>query len=163
MKSLSRLLCKRKLGGRLIIIIIIIINRTQRNRTSVQSNMGHRAASLGNLSAWQRYGRMSGVEIAPMPGSRAEVKRPPTTTTYICMLTGSLDRPFVELISLAPRRSCDQHLRVRSSSATSALRRRSATFHKKLSYRRGTARCVVSVEFLPTTTQQCKNYLYNRS
>ena len=160
MKSLSRLLCERKLGGRLI-IIIIIINRTQRNRTSVQSNMGHRAASLANLSAWQRYGRMSGVEIAPMPGSRAEVKRPPTTTTYICMLTGSLDHSFVELISLAPRRSCDQHLRVRSSSA--ALRRRSATFYKKLSYRRGTARCVVSVEFLPTATQQCRNYLYDRS
>ena len=141
------------------VTIVIIINRTQRNRTSVQSNIGHRAASLANLSAWQRYGRMSGVEVAPMPGSRAEVKRPPTTTTYICMLTGS----FVELISLAPRRSRDQHGRVWSPSATSALRRRSATFYKKLSYRRGTARCVVSVEFLPTATQQCRNYLYDRS
>jgi len=34
---------------------------------------------------------------------------------------------------------------------------------KKLSYRRGTARCVVSVEILPTATQQCRNYLYDKS
>ena len=34
---------------------------------------------------------------------------------------------------------------------------------KKLSYRRGTARCVVSVEILPTATQQCRNYLYEKS
>ena len=35
--------------------------------------------------------------------------------------------------------------------------------HKKLSYRRGTARCVVSVEILPIATQQCRNYLYDKS
>jgi len=35
--------------------------------------------------------------------------------------------------------------------------------HKKLSYRRGTARCVVSVEILPTVTEQCRNYLYDKS
>ena len=35
--------------------------------------------------------------------------------------------------------------------------------YKKLSYRRGTARCVVSVEILPVATQQCKNYLYDKS
>jgi len=34
---------------------------------------------------------------------------------------------------------------------------------KKLSYRRGTAQCVVSVEILPTATQQCRNYLYDKS
>jgi len=34
---------------------------------------------------------------------------------------------------------------------------------KKLSYRRGTTRCVVSVEILPTATQQCRNYLYDKS
>jgi len=34
---------------------------------------------------------------------------------------------------------------------------------KKLSYRRGTARCVVSVEVLPIATQQCRNYLYDKS
>ena len=33
--------------------------------------------------------------------------------------------------------------------------------YKKLSYRRGTARCVVSVEILPIATQQCRNYLYD--
>ena len=31
--------------------------------------------------------------------------------------------------------------------------------YKKLSYRRGTARCVVSIEILPIATQQCRNYL----
>jgi len=36
-------------------------------------------------------------------------------------------------------------------------------FNKKLSYRRGTARCVVSVEILPVATQQCRNYLYDKS
>ena len=35
--------------------------------------------------------------------------------------------------------------------------------YKKLSYRRGTARCAVSVEILPTATQQCRNYLYDKS
>ena len=35
--------------------------------------------------------------------------------------------------------------------------------NKKLSYRRGTARCVVSVEILPSATQQCRNYLYDKS
>ena len=35
--------------------------------------------------------------------------------------------------------------------------------NKKLSYRRGTARCVVSIEILPITTQQCRNYLYDKS
>jgi len=35
--------------------------------------------------------------------------------------------------------------------------------NKKLSYRRVTARCVVSVEILPNSTQQCRNYLYDKS
>ena len=35
--------------------------------------------------------------------------------------------------------------------------------YKKLSYRRGTARCAVSVKILPTATQQCRNYLYDKS
>ena len=35
-----------------------------------------------------------------------------------------------------------------------------ACTNKKLSYRRGTARCVVSVEILLTATQQCRNDLY---
>jgi len=34
---------------------------------------------------------------------------------------------------------------------------------KQLSYRRGTARCVVSIEILPIATQQCRNYLYDKS
>jgi len=35
--------------------------------------------------------------------------------------------------------------------------------NKKLSYRRGIARCVESVEILPIATQQCRNYLYYKS
>jgi len=35
--------------------------------------------------------------------------------------------------------------------------------YKTLSYRRGTARCVVSVEILPIATQQCRNNLYDNS
>ena len=37
------------------------------------------------------------------------------------------------------------------------------SLNKKLSYRRGTARCVVSIEILPIATQQCRNYLYDKS
>jgi len=36
-------------------------------------------------------------------------------------------------------------------------------FYKKLSYCRGTARCVVSIEILPIALQQCRNYLYDKS
>jgi len=36
-------------------------------------------------------------------------------------------------------------------------------WYKKLSYRRGTARCVVSVVILPVVTQQCRNCLYHMS
>ena len=36
----------------------------------------------------------------------------------------------------------------------------SEAFYKKLRYRPGTARCVVSIEILPIATQQCRNYLY---
>jgi len=38
-----------------------------------------------------------------------------------------------------------------------------ASQNKKLSYRRGTARCVVSVEISPVATQQCRNYLHDKS
>jgi len=44
---------------------------------------------------------------------------------------------------------------------STAIRRRQ--WYKKLIYRRGTARCVVSVEILPIATQQCRNYLYDKS
>jgi len=36
-------------------------------------------------------------------------------------------------------------------------------WYKKLSYPRGTAQCVMSVEILPIATQQCRNYLYDKS
>ena len=42
-------------------------------------------------------------------------------------------------------------------------RKRQNKMNNKLSYRRGTARCVVSVEILPIATQQSRNYLYNKS
>jgi len=37
------------------------------------------------------------------------------------------------------------------------------SFYKKLSYWRGTAICLVSVEILPVATQQSRNYLYGKS
>ena len=36
-------------------------------------------------------------------------------------------------------------------------------YNKKLRYRRVTARCVLSVVILPIATQQCRNYLYDKS
>jgi len=35
--------------------------------------------------------------------------------------------------------------------------------NKKLSYRRVTTRCLLSVVILPIATQQCRNYLYDKS
>ena len=35
--------------------------------------------------------------------------------------------------------------------------------NKKLSYRRVNVRCILSVIILPITTQQCRNYLYDKS
>jgi len=40
---------------------------------------------------------------------------------------------------------------------------RRAKEDKKLSYRRGSERCAVSVEILPIATQQCRNYFYDKS
>ena len=40
---------------------------------------------------------------------------------------------------------------------------RASVCYKKLSYRRVTARCVLSVVILPIATQQCRNYLYDKS
>ena len=42
-------------------------------------------------------------------------------------------------------------------------RQRQIRTDKKLSYRRGTARCALSVVILPVATQQCRNYLYDKS
>jgi len=39
----------------------------------------------------------------------------------------------------------------------------SINMNKKLSYRRVTARCVLSVVILPIAMQQCRNYLYDKS
>ena len=38
-----------------------------------------------------------------------------------------------------------------------------AWIEKKLSYRRGTAWCIVLVKILPIAMQQCRNYLYDKS
>ena len=66
---------------------------------------------------------------------------------------------------------CEQSLRfyVALAKNRSFLRRssqlitRRGTENKKLSYRRGIARCFVSIEILPIATQQCRNYLYDKS
>jgi len=44
-----------------------------------------------------------------------------------------------------------------------SVRHKPVFYYKKLSYRRGTARCVVSVEIVPIATQQCRNYLGDKS
>jgi len=51
----------------------------------------------------------------------------------------------------------------RSNSVGTFPRRSDISLDKKLSYRRGTARCVLSVVILPIATQQCRNYLYDKS
>jgi len=51
----------------------------------------------------------------------------------------------------------------RHTDTSTTLQLRLTTFHEKLSYRRGTARCVVSVEIVSVAVQQCRNYLYDKS
>ena len=58
-----------------------------------------------------------------------------------------------------PLDAARSHMHLNVTAGTYLLR----TLYKKLSYRRGTARCVVSVEILPIATQQCRNYLYDKS
>jgi len=50
-----------------------------------------------------------------------------------------------------------------SVKALKAMCTQYTTYIKKLSYRRGTARCVVAIKILPVATQQCRNYLYDKS
>jgi len=54
-------------------------------------------------------------------------------------------------------------IRLRMSTAGKSKYATKINTNKNLSYRRETARCVVSVEILPVATQQYKNYLYNKS
>jgi len=46
---------------------------------------------------------------------------------------------------------------------TKCVRLTTTLINKKLGYRRGTERCGVSIEILPIATQQCRNYLYDKS
>ena len=56
-----------------------------------------------------------------------------------------------------------EHERIMHVALPTRIVSHAALQDKKLSYRRGTARCVVSVEVLPIATQQCRNYLYDKS
>ena len=65
--------------------------------------------------------------------------------------------------------TCSYRSSLRGAKAAAAAladalwRQRQIRTDKKLSYRRGTARCVLSVVILPVATQQCRNYLYDKS
>jgi len=58
--------------------------------------------------------------------------------------------------------SVSEHLSLQRLLKINVVHNRPLVENKKLSYRRGTARCVVSVEILPMpiATQQCRNYVY---
>ena len=71
-------------------------------------------------------------------------------TTYLCGYTVRL--AGCSSVTSAPLHMA-QHVQYMMSS----------NIHKKLSYRGGTVRCVVSIEILPIATQQCRNYLYDKS
>ena len=74
-------------------------------------------------------------------------------------------KPFTQLIAERTENVYDVSAhcsRIRRLDGGTA-RRPVSLRNKKLSYRRGTARCVVSVEILPTVTQESRNYLYDKS
>jgi len=68
---------------------------------------------------------------------------------------------FLTLFFLSDR-FLHAHLAVRRSSDRQNFLMQSLS-NKKLSYRRVTARCVLSVVILPIATQQGRNYLYDKS
>ena len=77
---------------------------------------------------------------------------------------------FIRLVPLLTNKDVSLIMRGRlySSCVRSSMLHGSETWpvrkeKKKLSYRRGTVRCVMSVEILPIATQQCRNYLYDKS
>ena len=70
---------------------------------------------------------------------------------------------FLDRIAIRSRRCGQFLLSSRGSSVCLSVCLFVGHDNKKLSYRRGTARCVVSVEILPVATQQCRNDLYDKS
>ena len=74
-----------------------------------------------------------------------------TTTTSEDGVGGRDAGPESEVISTSP--GVNRYLRLGAI----------GKLEKKLSYRRVTARCVLSVVILPITTQQYRNYLYDKS
>jgi len=83
------------------------------------------------------YGRRESFE--PRLSCKRTVCRPDPTSEYVCFLS------VCEYVFIVNWRA--------------DLRK----YNKKLRYRRGTARCVVSVEILPIAKQQCRKYLDDKS
>jgi len=81
---------------------------------------------------------------------------------FLAPLSGTVSTPLLDVTYFAGLSSAaGQH-----NSSRLELHNQLLSFsleYKKLRYRRGTARCVVSIEILPIATQQCRNYLYDKS
>ena len=81
--------------------------------------------------------------------------------TFACALICTLCNIFIIIIIIL-----SHNKKLQNNNSTKypikPLARRDAVI-KKLSYRRGTARCVVSIEILPIAPQQGRNYLYDKS
>jgi len=102
----------------------------------------------------------------------SSINRPALVTSVICRSTQTLQCYLVLSLPVSATNSCmrlfvsHRHLPPDYVSGTWAAKYPLTAltyFCKKLRYRRGTARCVVSVEILPIATQQCRNYLYDKS
>ena len=79
--------------------------------------------------------------------------------SYICMYASISQKLHSGCPSCRPTNSVNHSI----TPLTKILLQKRQRRNKKLSYRRGTARCVVSIEILPIATQQCRNYLYDKS
>jgi len=73
------------------------------------------------------------------------------------------DRPTRRFVSQWRRWACQAQWGRGERRTERRQRRVGYILYKKLSYRRRTARCIVSVEISPISTQQCRNYLYDKS
>ena len=104
------------------------------------------------------------------PAGRAAIDRfwppgPQQQTRRTLMLTGQADKQTDTVRQTDGRTDARQFHRPFSTQNLCIVLHTAPRYivHKKLSYRRVTARCVLSVVILPITTQRYRNYLYDKS
>jgi len=165
-KARVRLFCLAFLSGASPTLEVGVNDRRRRGREVV----GRRDIVPIKTEAWihvEPGWRLHGaVDAAEFERSRLLTFVPLDACRYELMRFRVRPRPNVELpLQVRVQMSVvDRHVEIRAevSSRTRTPHHATCSFIE-LWFCRGTARCVVSVEILPIATQQCRNYLYDKS